>query len=518
MAHGVTVLSPHAHARIKRVDTAKAKAAPGVLCVLTGADAEADHLGKLTAHPMPEDFGAPKGHRTWQPILNAERVRYVGDRVAFVVGRDAGAGARRRRTGRGRVRAAAGGGEPGRRRQGRRAQGLGRQPERQHRLPADVRQQGRDRRRLRQRQARRQAAGGEQPHFAGRDGAAGRHRRLQRGRQFLHPPHDHAESARRAHGALARAACAGEPHPGDLARCRRRLRAQGRAVPRRRADAVGVAQDRPAGEVGRHPQREHAQRSPRPRDGLLRRAGARRSRQDPRAAGAHAVPARRLLRRPGAGGRRDVDPLRARGLRHPDHAHHVARSVHQHLAERALPRRRPSRGGLLHGAADRTRRARDRHGPGRGPAAQPHPAEQAALRDADALDLRQRRVRAPARQVHRQQRLEGLRGAQEGVQGQRQAARPRGELLHRVRRHLQRARGPALRSGRNAQHPGRHPFARPGPRHGVRAARARQARRAVRIDPPYPGRHRAGGDRARHLWRAQRHGGRQRAGEGVPRR
>jgi aerobic carbon-monoxide dehydrogenase large subunit len=85
LCHGVTVLSPHAHAKIKRVDTAKAKAAPGVLCVLTGADAAAEHLGALTAHLMPEDFGAPKGHRTFQPILNAERVRFVGDRVAFVV-------------------------------------------------------------------------------------------------------------------------------------------------------------------------------------------------------------------------------------------------------------------------------------------------------------------------------------------------------------------------------------------------------------------------------------------------
>ena len=45
--HGVTVLSPHAHARIKRIDVAKAKAAPGVLCVLTGADATADKLGAL---------------------------------------------------------------------------------------------------------------------------------------------------------------------------------------------------------------------------------------------------------------------------------------------------------------------------------------------------------------------------------------------------------------------------------------------------------------------------------------
>ncbi len=83
--HGVTVLSPHAHARIKGVDASKAKAAPGVLCVLTGADAAAEHLGAMTAHLMPEDFGAPKGHRTFQPLLVADKVRCVGDRVAFVV-------------------------------------------------------------------------------------------------------------------------------------------------------------------------------------------------------------------------------------------------------------------------------------------------------------------------------------------------------------------------------------------------------------------------------------------------
>src|SRR5204862_4532619 len=83
--YGVTVLSPHAHARIKRVDVAKAKAAPGVLCVLTGGDASAAKLGTFTAHLMPEDFGAPKGHRTFQPVLVADEVRFVGDRVAFVV-------------------------------------------------------------------------------------------------------------------------------------------------------------------------------------------------------------------------------------------------------------------------------------------------------------------------------------------------------------------------------------------------------------------------------------------------
>ena len=82
---GVTVLSPHAHARIKRIDVTRASAAPGVHCVLTGADALAEKLGSLTAHLMPEDFGAPKGHRTFQPLLNGEKVRFVGDRVAFVV-------------------------------------------------------------------------------------------------------------------------------------------------------------------------------------------------------------------------------------------------------------------------------------------------------------------------------------------------------------------------------------------------------------------------------------------------
>ncbi len=82
--HGVLVMSPHAHARIKRIDTAKAKAAPGVLAVLTGADVLADQLGGL-APPMPEDMGGPKGFRTLRAILVTDKVRAVGDRVAFVV-------------------------------------------------------------------------------------------------------------------------------------------------------------------------------------------------------------------------------------------------------------------------------------------------------------------------------------------------------------------------------------------------------------------------------------------------
>ena len=88
--HGVLVMSPHAHARIKRVDTAKAKAADGVIAVLTGADVVADKLGGL-APPMPEDMGGPKGFRSLRPILVADKVRAVGDRVAFVIAETAAA-------------------------------------------------------------------------------------------------------------------------------------------------------------------------------------------------------------------------------------------------------------------------------------------------------------------------------------------------------------------------------------------------------------------------------------------
>src|SRR5215510_14437275 len=70
---------------IKRVDIAAAQAAPGVLLVLTGTDAIADKIGGIPPHFMPEHWGGPKGFGTVRPVLLADRVRCVGDRVAFVV-------------------------------------------------------------------------------------------------------------------------------------------------------------------------------------------------------------------------------------------------------------------------------------------------------------------------------------------------------------------------------------------------------------------------------------------------
>src|ERR1700730_14076908 len=49
-AYATFVRSPHAHAHILAVDTAAARAMPGVLAVLTGADAAADGLSPIPHH------------------------------------------------------------------------------------------------------------------------------------------------------------------------------------------------------------------------------------------------------------------------------------------------------------------------------------------------------------------------------------------------------------------------------------------------------------------------------------
>ena len=85
MAFGYVLRSPHAHARIRAIDTAKAKAAPGVLAVLIGADYKAAGFGDL---PVPGGLkrrdGVP-GYRPRYPALVEDRVRMIGDYVAFVV-------------------------------------------------------------------------------------------------------------------------------------------------------------------------------------------------------------------------------------------------------------------------------------------------------------------------------------------------------------------------------------------------------------------------------------------------
>jgi carbon-monoxide dehydrogenase large subunit len=85
MLHGVVVMSPHAHARILKIDAEAARSVSGVVDVLTAAEAAADGIGAFGPLFMPEDMGGPKGYRTKRPVLAGEVVRFVGDRVAFVV-------------------------------------------------------------------------------------------------------------------------------------------------------------------------------------------------------------------------------------------------------------------------------------------------------------------------------------------------------------------------------------------------------------------------------------------------
>ncbi len=89
-AQAVMVRSPHAHARIAAIDTAVARAMPGVLAVLTGADYARDGLGgipsgsdliRLPGTPADQDFA----FRPERPALAMEIVRFVGDSVAMVV-------------------------------------------------------------------------------------------------------------------------------------------------------------------------------------------------------------------------------------------------------------------------------------------------------------------------------------------------------------------------------------------------------------------------------------------------
>src|ERR1700732_1085543 len=84
-AHGYVLRSPHAHARIRKIDTAKAKTAPGVLAVITGADYKAAGFGDLPVPGGLKRRGDTPGYRPRYPALVEDRVRMIGDYVAFVV-------------------------------------------------------------------------------------------------------------------------------------------------------------------------------------------------------------------------------------------------------------------------------------------------------------------------------------------------------------------------------------------------------------------------------------------------
>lgn len=81
----VFVRSPHAHARIVHVDVAAARAADGVVGVLTGDDFPGLGFGPVTASiPFPGRDGKPP-ISPFRPVLARERVVHVGEPVAMVI-------------------------------------------------------------------------------------------------------------------------------------------------------------------------------------------------------------------------------------------------------------------------------------------------------------------------------------------------------------------------------------------------------------------------------------------------
>src|SRR5262245_18427358 len=92
--HAVVVRSPHAHARIRAVDGAGARSAPGVRLVLTAADVQSEIARPIPSFSRtpPFDIRGPDGAtapEAEQFPLARETARYAGEPVVFVVGETA---------------------------------------------------------------------------------------------------------------------------------------------------------------------------------------------------------------------------------------------------------------------------------------------------------------------------------------------------------------------------------------------------------------------------------------------
>ncbi|MGH7323728.1 MAG: xanthine dehydrogenase family protein molybdopterin-binding subunit [Candidatus Rokuibacteriota bacterium] len=84
-AYAVVVRSPHAHARIRAIDTSSARTATGVLSVLTHVDLAADGVGNLPTDRTRKRRDGSPAFATPRPLLARDRVRHVGDPVALVI-------------------------------------------------------------------------------------------------------------------------------------------------------------------------------------------------------------------------------------------------------------------------------------------------------------------------------------------------------------------------------------------------------------------------------------------------
>jgi carbon-monoxide dehydrogenase large subunit len=84
-SYAAFVRSPHAHAVLKKINVEKARKAPGVLAIYTGADLAAAKVGGLPCGWLITDVkGQPMKEPPYPPLAQG-KVRHVGERVAVVI-------------------------------------------------------------------------------------------------------------------------------------------------------------------------------------------------------------------------------------------------------------------------------------------------------------------------------------------------------------------------------------------------------------------------------------------------
>ncbi|MHB1219120.1 MAG: hypothetical protein ACYC1L_13085 [Alphaproteobacteria bacterium] len=77
--------SPHAHARIRGIQTAKARRLPGVLAIVTAADWQEAGLGDFPLWARIPSIDRVERAQFSRPVLCRDEVCFVGDPVAMVV-------------------------------------------------------------------------------------------------------------------------------------------------------------------------------------------------------------------------------------------------------------------------------------------------------------------------------------------------------------------------------------------------------------------------------------------------
>ncbi|MBM3525145.1 MAG: xanthine dehydrogenase family protein molybdopterin-binding subunit, partial [Alphaproteobacteria bacterium] len=83
--HAFILRSPHAHARLARLDAGRAKAASGVVAVFAGSDMASDGVGGIPCGWLVKNKDGSNMVEPPHPPLAVDRVRYAGDAVAVVI-------------------------------------------------------------------------------------------------------------------------------------------------------------------------------------------------------------------------------------------------------------------------------------------------------------------------------------------------------------------------------------------------------------------------------------------------